>query len=164
MTQVFLGIGSNMDRERHLRAGMRALRVEFGELRLSPVFESESVGFKGSSFYNLVVMIDTALAVGELQGVLRRIEFAQGRRPDQRKFSPRTLDIDILTYGDCMGELDGVLLPRPEILENAFVLWPLACLAPDSVHPEVQKSFQQLWLAYDKTRQRLSKVELALDA
>lgn len=163
MTEVFLGLGSNVKRERHLREGIKALREQFGSVRLSPVFESESVGFAGSPFYNLVVSIETALPVGALQQALRDIEYRLGRTPDQRKYSPRTLDIDMLTYGDVVGDVDGVRLPRDEILENAFVLWPLACLAPNNRHPQVQISYLQLWDAYDKSRQRLSQVGLVLE-
>lgn len=159
MTVVFLGIGSNIDREENLRAGVAALRMLFGEIRVSPVFESESVGFAGSPFYNLVVQVETSFTVGELQQQLRAIEFSHGRMPDQRKYSPRTLDIDILTFGDSVGNVDGVLLPRAEILENAFVLWPLACLAPDSVHPVEMKRYAALWEAYDKSRQKLAVVD-----
>lgn len=163
MTEVFLGLGSNVNREWHLREGIRALRERFGCVQLSPVFESESVGFAGSAFFNLVASIKTDLSVGELQQALRAIEFSLGRAPNQRKYSPRTLDIDILTYGDVVGDIEGVCLPRGEILENAFVLWPLACLAPDNKHPQVQISYQQLWEAYDKSRQKLLPVAVALE-
>lgn len=162
MTEVLLGLGSNVRREWHLREGLNALRAQFGGVELSPVFESASVGFAGAAFYNLVVRIDTTLPVGALQQALRAIEYALGRSPDQRKYSPRTLDIDILTYGDAVGEFDGVLLPRGEILDNAFVLWPLACLVPDNVHPVVQISYRQLWEAYDKSRQQLAPVSVEL--
>lgn len=158
MTEVFLGVGSNMDREENLRAGLQSLADVFGDVVCSPVFESEAIGFAGSPFFNLVVRVETTLSVGELQRQLREIEFARGRLPDQRKYSPRTLDIDILTYGNHTGEIDGVILPRDEILENAFVLWPLACLAPESLHPVVEKNYRSLWEAYDKSRQRLSPV------
>lgn len=162
MTLVFLGIGSNLERERHLGAGIRALGARFGTVQLSPVFESESVGFVGSPFFNLVAAVTTTLAVGELQQQLRAIEYAHGRCPDQRKYSPRTLDIDILTFGDLVGVVDGVVLPRPEILDNAFVLWPLALLAPDTLHPATGVSYARLWAGYDKSQQRLGQVNLTL--
>jgi 2-amino-4-hydroxy-6-hydroxymethyldihydropteridine diphosphokinase len=159
MTVVFLGIGSNIDREKNLRAGVAALRTLFGEISVSPVFESESVGFAGSPFYNLVAKVETSFTVGDLQQQLRAIEYSHGRMPDQRKYSPRTLDIDILTFGESVGNVDGVVLPRAEILENAFVLWPLAVLAPESVHPVEMKRYAELWEAYDKSRQKLAVVD-----
>lgn len=162
MTEVFLGLGSNVEREFHLRAGVQALRSRFGDVQLSPIFESASVGFAGSPFFNLVARIVTDLSVGELQRTLREMEYSLGRRPDQRKYSPRTLDIDILTYGALVGTIDGVQLPRAEILENAFVLWPLACLAPDHIHPETMSSYRTLWDAYNKHRQQLQPVNIDL--
>ena len=77
---------------------------------------------------------------------------------DSYEFSGRTLDIDILMYGNTVGEVDGVTLPREEILENAFVLQPLAELAPDLIHPQQQQTISTLWKNYDKQRQRLWRV------
>ncbi|MCX2778361.1 2-amino-4-hydroxy-6-hydroxymethyldihydropteridine diphosphokinase [Microbulbifer thermotolerans] len=155
MVEVLLGLGSNIDRERNIRAGLKALAGEFGRLRVSRVFESVAVGFDGDNFYNLVVAIHTALPVGQLALRLRGIEDANGRLRAGPKFSARTLDIDILIYGDLTGTVDGVKLPRAEIEKNAFVLQPLAELAPDWVHPLTGKSFAQMWAEYDKTKQKL---------
>ncbi|CBL46344.1 7,8-dihydro-6-hydroxymethylpterin-pyrophosphokinase [gamma proteobacterium HdN1] len=161
MAEILLGLGSNIDREHHLRAGIQALGERFGALQLSPVFESASVGFNGSPFFNLVVCLTTTLGVGELQRVLREVEYAQGRHPEQRKFSPRTLDIDILTYDDRVGIFDGVHLPRAEILENAYVLWPLACLVPNHLHPLAQRSYADLWSHYTGA-QKIQRVDVPL--
>ena len=155
MTQVFLGLGSNLEREKNIRAGLLALKDAFGDLKLSQVYESESVGFKGSNFYNLVVSLQTNLTVSELSDTLKKIEDKNGRVRTGPKYSPRTLDIDILTYGDFVGVEAGVDLPRAEITENAFVLLPLAELAPRELHPQLQKSYAELWQDYDKTAQIL---------
>ena len=141
MPRVYLGLGSNIDRERNIRAALHALEAAFEPLLISPVYESESVGFAGSNFYNLVVGIDTDLSVGELAAFLHGIEDANGRVRGGPKFAPRTLDIDILTYGNACGEIDGVQLPRDEILKNAFVLRPLADIAPNDRHPETVRTF-----------------------
>ncbi|WP_111640997.1 2-amino-4-hydroxy-6-hydroxymethyldihydropteridine diphosphokinase [Marinimicrobium alkaliphilum] len=159
MTGVYLSLGSNMAREQHILAALDALRAQFGELSISSVFESEAVGFDGSNFYNLVVGIDTALSIAELSDVLKTIEDDNGRCRKGPKFSSRTLDIDILTYGDFVGSEAGVDLPRDEITKNAFVLWPLAEIAPDTLHPVAGKAYRQLWLDYDKNRQRLWPVD-----
>ena len=149
MTQVFLGLGSNLEREKNIRAGLLALKDVFGDLTLSQVYESESVGFKGSNFYNLVVSLQTDLTIAELSNRLKKIEDENGRVRTGPKYSPRTLDIDILTYGDFVGVEAGVDLPRAEIIENAFVLLPLAELAPNELHPRLKKSYdpnaQLLW-------------------
>ena len=164
MPRVYLGLGSNIDREVHIRAALRALEESFGLLLVSPVYESESVGFAGSHFFNLVVGIDTDLPVGELSALLRGIEEANGRVRNGPKFAPRTLDIDILTYGNACGEIDGIQLPRDEILKNAFVLRPLADIAPNDRHPETVRPFLEHWEAYDKTRQNLWPIDFPLDS
>lgn len=155
MRQVFLGLGSNLERERHIRAGLLALKSVFGEIVFSRVYESESVGFKGSHFYNLVVSVQTDLTIIELLETLKKIENDNGRLRTGPKYSPRTLDIDILTYGDFVGVEAGVDLPRAEILENAFVLLPLSELAPAELHPLVKITYADLWAAYDKSLQYL---------
>lgn len=155
MARVYLGLGSNIERERYLTAGLDALAGLFGELAMSPVYDSEAIGFAGQPFLNMVVGIDTSLPVGELAAQLRRIEVEHGRPANARRFSSRQLDIDILSYDDHVGLIDGVELPRGEILENAFVLCPLADLAPDTRHPVDGRSYAQLWAAYDKSAQAL---------
>jgi len=160
MTTVFLSLGSNIDRQHNIGSGLDDLAAAFGELRLSPVYESEAVGFSGDAFYNLVVGIDTTLPVGELAALLRDIEKDHGRVRGEKKFSSRTLDIDILTYNDLTGEIDGVQLPRDEILKHAFVLKPLVDLAPDAFHPEIGKPYRQLLEESDFAGQALWVVEL----
>jgi 2-amino-4-hydroxy-6-hydroxymethyldihydropteridine diphosphokinase len=155
VTQVFLGLGSNLGREKNIRAGLLALENSFGDVKLSTMYESESVGFKGSNFYNLVVSLQTDLTIAELSKTLKKIEDENGRVRTGPKYSPRTLDIDILTYGNFVGMEAGIELPRAEITENAFVLLPLSELAPHELHPQLQRSYAALWEGYDKTLQCL---------
>ena len=155
MVRVYLGVGSNIQREQHIKAALTLLAEQFGELQVSPIYESEAIGFDGNPFLNLVVGIETAMPVGELNGVIKKIEDDNGRERSGPKFSPRTLDIDILTYGNEVGLVDGVQLPRDEIVKNAFVLLPLAEIAPQAMHPQLQISFQQMWMQYDKSQQSL---------
>ena len=150
MPRVYVSIGSNIDRERYVTAALDALEGWFGGLLVSSVYESESVGFDGSPFYNLVVGVDTELAVAELSGRFKQLEAENGRRRDVPKFSARTLDLDILTYDDEVGTVNGVELPRGEILKNAFVLLPLAEIAPADIHPVCRKRYQDLWRSYDR--------------
>lgn len=158
MTRVYLGLGSNIERERYLGAGLDALEALYGPLLLSPVYDCEAIGFAGQPFLNMVVGIDTTASVAELARELRRIETEHGRLPDAARYSPRQLDIDLLTWGDACGVVDGVLLPRPEILRNAFVLRPLADLAPEDLHPEAGRSYRDLWEAFDQGSQLVSRV------
>ncbi len=148
MAKVYVSIGSNIDRARYITAALDALSDRFGVLEISSIFESEAVGFEGDAFLNLVVGFASDLRVGELSSELKQIEASNGRIKNAPKFCSRTLDIDILTYGDLVGKVEGVLLPRPEILENAFVLWPLAEVAALVSHPEVSVAYVELWKAY----------------
>ncbi|WP_444934778.1 2-amino-4-hydroxy-6-hydroxymethyldihydropteridine diphosphokinase [Microbulbifer sp. JTAC008] len=159
MAQVYLSLGSNINRAQYIRAALDALTGRFGELQVSRVFESEAVGFQGDNFYNLVVGLQTDLPVGQLALCLRGIEDANGRLRSGPKFSARTLDIDILTYDHLTGTVDGVKLPRGEIVKNAFVLQPLAEIAPEVLHPVEQKTYRQLWNEYDQASQKLWPVE-----
>ena len=158
MARVYISVGSNVDRERNVTAALDALSAAYGELRVSTVFESEPVGFEGDPFYNLVVGLDTMQTVGVLAEFLRQIEDDSGRRRDTPRFSSRSLDLDLLTYDDVVGVVDGVWLPRTEITENAFVLCPLAEIAGAELHPIAQKSYADLWRHFDRGTQQLRPV------
>ena len=152
MNRVTVSIGSNIEREQHVLTCLDALHAAFGELAVSRVFESEPVGFEdGRNFYNLVAAFDSDASVGELQAWCKRLEFANGRVKNSAKFSPRTLDIDLLTVGALTGEHDGVELPRDEITEHAFVLKPLAELLPEATHPLNGQRYDRLWQSQGKT-------------
>ena len=161
MTQVYLGMGSNQHRHDNIRSGLTALRDLLGDLLVSPVYESKSVGFDGRNFFNLAVGAHTHLSIAELSSALKKIEDDHGRIRNSSKYSPRSLDIDILTYGNFSGTEAGVQLPRDEITENAFVLLPLSHIAPDALHPTLAKTYLELWRAYDKNSQSLWQIEFA---
>lgn len=161
MARVYLSLGSNIEQQRYLTAALDALSDQFGELLISSVYESVSVGFDGDNFYNLVVGLDTELSVGNLSANLKALEDQHGRRRDCPRFSSRTLDIDILTYDERTGCVEGILLPRQEILENAFVLLPLAELVPEERHPVVGLSYIDLWQDYDQASQSLWPVDFS---
>lgn len=145
LTDVYLGLGSNIERERHILAALDALADAFGELDCSPVFESEPVGIRSGCFFNMVVHLRTALPLAELQQRLKAIEQQEGRLQAGPRELP--LDIDVLLYGEQTGEFDGVILPRPRILDSAHVLWPLAVLAPELCHPGSDACYAGLWRA-----------------
>lgn len=160
MAQVYVSIGSNIDKQKNISGCLQALAEHFGALVLSPIYESEAVGFDGDNFYNLVAKFETSLSVGELNEQLKAIEDQYGRKRTGPKFSGRTLDIDILTYDDLVGDIDGVQLPRDEITKNAFVLLPMKDIAADELHPELQVTYGRLWFFFDKDSQSLWPVEL----
>ncbi len=149
MARIYISLGTNINRETNLRGAVRALTEALGPLQLSSVYESEAVGFVGDAFYNMVVGADTELAVPAVISLFKQIEDNYGRVRDGVKYCGRSLDLDLLVY-DSLVCNEPVELPRGEILQNAFVLQPLAELAPNVLHPVLQQSYQQLWLAYQQ--------------
>lgn len=158
MAQIFISLGSNIDKAHNVRQGVAAIQDIVKNIAVSDVFESESVGFDGSNFYNLVCGGETSLSVDEVCQRLRQIEVDNGRDRSAKKFSSRTLDLDLLVYDDLIVE-SPAQLPRHEIDKNAFVLWPLAQIAPEFIHPVLTLSFLSLWNNYDKSQQSLWAVE-----
>lgn len=159
MALIYLSLGSNVEAQRNIEAAMDALADTFGKLIISSVYESEAVGFEGDSFYNLVVGIHSDHSIGELSKVLKAIEDVQGRDRSAPKFGARSLDIDILTVDDRVGVIDGVSIPRDEILKNAFVLQPLAEIAATELHPQTGLSYEQHWHDFNKAKQKLWPIE-----
>lgn len=155
MPLLTLSLGSNIDADANIRRAVAELRARFPGLRCSAVYESESVGFEGDNFLNLVTVAETEKPLPDLLREIKAIEDALGRDRSQPKFSSRCIDIDVLTYGELSGEHAGILLPRGEILEHAFVLQPLAEILPDMKHPSTGQTMSVQWDAFDKTGQQL---------
>lgn len=148
MATALLSLGSNMQPERHLNAAVAALRERFGPLQVSAYLRTPAVGFEGEDFLNAAAQIDTDLSPEALNDWLHALEDAHGRRRDVPRFSSRTLDIDIVFYDDLVMQGPGNLqLPRPE-LQHAFVLAPLAEIAPDFVDPLSGLTLRALWRAH----------------
>jgi len=160
MAQVYLSLGSNINRQFNISEGIKTLTQHFPLLSLSSVFESEAVGFSGNAFYNLVVGFSTDKSLNEVAELCRKIEFLYGREQNAKKYSPRTLDIDILLFDDLI-LTSPVQIPRDEILTNAFVLWPLSEIAADLNHPIKKQTYAQLWHNYPKETQKLKKVQFS---
>ncbi|MCX2522874.1 2-amino-4-hydroxy-6-hydroxymethyldihydropteridine diphosphokinase [Larsenimonas rhizosphaerae] len=146
MTEVLLGIGSNLNPTHHLRLALDALNARFGPIATSRVFESQPVGFDSTNlFYNMVVAISTPLPPEILAEQLKAMEYQLGRPENARKFASRVIDIDVLTHGESVLQKDGLVLPRNDITQYAFVLKPLAELRPHTPHPALGTTYQALW-------------------
>jgi 2-amino-4-hydroxy-6-hydroxymethyldihydropteridine diphosphokinase len=163
MAVVFVSVGSNVEREHNIRSAVEALRQRFGPLLLSPIYETAPVGFNGTPFYNLVVAFSTALAPHEVPAALAAIEAAHGRTRQSERFAPRTLDLDLLLYGDAVIAEAELRIPRPEITRYAFVLEPLAAIASDLMHPHTGRTYGELWQAFDRGGSIAKVVDLPLD-
>ena len=154
MALVYIGIGSNIDKEYHVANALRDLGNMFDSCRVSPIFESAAVNCTGDNYYNLVVEFTTSLSLSELTQCLKDLETTHGRKATDRRYAPRTLDLDLLLFDNII-QSEMPMLPRAEILYHAFVLWPLAELAPDLRHPVSGISMAELWRDFDKSTQVL---------
>jgi len=159
MAWVYISLGSNIDREALTRAGVSALQKRYGDLVLSSVYESEAVGFDGENFYNMVIALQTTDDVHTVAQTLHQIEDEHGRNRNGPRFSSRTLDLDLLLYDDLIINEEKLQVPRDEILQRAFVLWPMAEVAADRVHPQARKTYGELWDEFDKEKEKLEPIE-----
>ncbi len=161
MPRVYVSIGSNVNREINIGSGLRRLKDLYGDLLISPLYESEAVGFSGPSFYNLVTAFDTQDLLPAVCNALLRIEHDHGRQRMAERFGNRTLDLDLLLYGDLV-QHERPRLPRPEIRQYAFVLRPLADIAPTARHPETGVSYEEMCAAILHSAPALRRIELNL--
>jgi 2-amino-4-hydroxy-6-hydroxymethyldihydropteridine diphosphokinase len=163
MPRVFLGLGSNIDPEPNLVLAVRELRRRFGTVKVSPVYRAPAIGFDSPDFLNAVAVVDTDLAPVDLLEEIEAIHTIAGReRSSSTTWVARTLDIDLLTYGDVVDPERPVRVPRSDILDYAFVLRPLAELAPGDRHPVTGETYAELWQQFDADDQPLTPVELSL--
>ena len=157
---VYVSAGSNVRPREHIARTLKLLAAEFGPLSLSRVYENAPVGFAGENFLNLVFGFTTTLPLAEVLERLHRVEEACGRPRGAAKWEPRNLDLDVLLYGSAVGEFPGAVLPRPDLMRRAFMLGPLAELAPTLEHPTLKRPIAALWAEFDQAAHPLCPVAL----
>jgi len=160
MARVYLSMGSNIEPLHHIRTGLTHLQRQFGPLILSSVYESQAVGFKGDNFYNLVTGFDTSMTIYQVVDILRHIEQVNGRQRQSKRFSARTLDLDLLLYDDLILKADNLEVPRDEISQYAFVLLPLAEIAPTAKHPLTGQRYIDMVKQFNHPEQSLWRIDV----
>lgn len=148
MAEIYVAAGSNVEPEKHLCRALDELEQVFGELTLSPAYRNEAVGFEGEDFINLVVRLRSDQPARQVKGQLEDIETGCGRLPNAAKWAPRTMDLDILMYDQQVSQEPGLLLPRPDLLRRAYMLKPLADIAPGLRHPTQHRTMRELWESF----------------
>jgi 2-amino-4-hydroxy-6-hydroxymethyldihydropteridine diphosphokinase len=157
---VYVAAGSNLDPERNLAKALELLAARFGPLRVSKAYRNAAVGFEGPDFINLVVGFQTREPVRAVLETLRSIEEQCGRPRSAPKWASRTMDLDILLYGDLVSDQPDLRIPRPGLLTRAFMLGPMAEIAGEVVHPTAHRRISDLWREFDQQAHSMSVVPL----
>ena len=146
MSRVFIGIGSNIDPDHKVTEAIRSLACTFRIVGISTVWRTKAIGKTPQPpFYNLVVEIETRMSPPQLKArVLRRIEDELGRRRSGDRYAPRTIDLDILLYGEHVVAADGLTIPAPDICARSFLAAGICELAPDLVLPGSKEPIRQI--------------------
>ncbi len=144
MNTVYIGVGSNIDREKHAQAAWQELQRLGSDVLSSPIYECQAIGFSSHPFYNFVVRLNTELSLTEFARKLREIEFKWGRSVAAAKYQDRTLDLDIVLFGDLISQKDPQL-PRSDIFKYPFVTQPLYDLQPDLIIPGDGRTVADIW-------------------
>ena len=164
MAEVFVSVGSNIDKEKNVASCIRALRERFGTIKESSVYVSEAVGFDGDDFLNMVVSFETDMSPREVTHHLNAIEKQHGRVKGKNSLGPRQLDLDQLLYDDLVCNEDGICLPHKDIVENAFVIVPLAEISGSLKHPVLNVGYVELRDRLGDVSNQIRKVDLDLDS
>ena len=159
MEQVYLSIGSNIERNKNICSCMKQLQLDYPDIIFSKTYETPAYGFKGRPFYNLVASLSTALKLGQIQHYLKALEATHQRTHNGKKFASRTLDVDILLFGQqiLQPEID---IPRKEITQYNFVLFPLQEIAAELIHPELKISIDEIAKHSPLSRTELTPITL----
>ncbi|MGH8141534.1 MAG: 2-amino-4-hydroxy-6-hydroxymethyldihydropteridine diphosphokinase [Steroidobacteraceae bacterium] len=164
MSTVFVAIGSNIDPAAHLLQAARALKQRFPDARFSGCYRNSAFGFEGDDFVNAVVGFDTELPIPQLLTVLRGIEALCGRGKADPRWGPRAIDLDLLLYDRTVENGVGYTVPRPDLTKRAYMLGPLAELAPQWLYPPAGPTIGELWARFARAEHVLHRDALDLNA
>ena len=159
MPEVYVAAGSNVEPERNLALASRELCREFPDVRFSPWYRNQAVGFEGDDFINFVAGFTTDLPIEVVLPRLHAIETLCGRPRGAPRWAPRSMDLDMLLYGELIRDEPKLKLPRPDLMKRAFMLGPLADLAPELVHPTLKATIGELWARFDRAAHPLIRIE-----
>jgi 2-amino-4-hydroxy-6-hydroxymethyldihydropteridine diphosphokinase len=158
VTEVYVAAGSNIAPERNLELAVATLAREFPGSRFSPWYRNRAAGFEGDDFINLVAGFTTELRPLALLERLHAIEVQCGRQRHAPRWAPRSMDLDVLLFGELVCVGPSLTLPRPDLLKRAYMLGPLADLAPDLKHPTARKTIGELWREFDQAAHPLERL------
>ena len=155
-TIVYIGVGSNIDKYKNIDGCLTDLSSHFKKIEISPIYQSKAIGMDAEDFYNLVVKFETNSTLERLKSKLREIEKRFGRERTHIQNNSRTLDIDLLLFGNLVSKKNNI--PRDDITRYSFVLKPLYDLEPNLVHPASGVKVSTLWQKFDESKQPLFRV------
>ncbi|MEZ5500624.1 MAG: 2-amino-4-hydroxy-6-hydroxymethyldihydropteridine diphosphokinase [Steroidobacteraceae bacterium] len=162
MVAVYVAGGSNVDAPRNVKRAAALLRQRFADIRFSHAYQNAPAGFDGADFINFVAGFTTSEPLADVVAALQKIEAACGRARLAPKWEPRSMDLDILLYGDEINLRGSPRLPRPDLLRRSYMLGPMAEIAPDVVHPTTRRSVGELWREFDAASHPLTPIDLDL--
>jgi len=164
VTTVLVAAGSNVEPVANLRRALDSLAARYPGLRRSRAYRNPAVGFEGEDFINLVVAFDAADEVGAVIERLHEAEALCGRPRNAPKWAPRSMDLDILLFGDTVCDRPGLVLPRPDLVRRAYMLGPAAELAPGVIHPTLGATLAELWQGFEQASHPLQVVDIGWPA
>jgi len=155
MSKVYFSIGSNKgNRSQLINEAIDKIDISIGKVeQKSSIYETQSWGFKSNNFFNVCLLIESSLSLESIFNKILKIEKDMGRLKSGNKYSDRCIDIDILFVEDIIVNSKNLIIPHPRLHLRKFVLTPMLDLAPDLIHPILNKSIKQLELECDDNDQ-----------
>ena len=160
--RVFVAAGSNIDPEKNLARACADIKHHWHDAVFSRAYRNVAVGFDGPDFINLVLGFTTAQPLVAVIARLQAIETQCGRPRFAPKWASRTMDLDVLLFGDLVEKTAEYTLPRPDLLKRPYMLGPMAEIAPEVVHPTANKAIGQLWEEFERDGHEMKAVEIGL--